>query len=154
LVSETVAKLVNTSTPTKEFFDGTTPAGSTNFLANPTAFNTLFNHLVEFFGSSGALDCTDDSIPDYSGNADMAAVHADMPIDNETFNFFNQQLYNVGQENGVEQTDLNSVAALLEGFRGTICNQADCGNPEPSSSGLYIIAPVVAIIASFLAVAF
>jgi len=53
VVNGVVPKLVAANTPTKKFFDGTFPAGSTNFLApsNAPALTALVDSLVQFFWS-------------------------------------------------------------------------------------------------------
>lgn len=51
------------------FFDGTAPAGSTDFTKSTTNFSTLTGHFTTFFGS--ALGCNDPAFPKYTGNMDM-----------------------------------------------------------------------------------
>lgn len=68
-----VTEVVNTELANpqiKPFFDGTLPAGSTNFTApaNKAKYDKLAGGLVAFFGN--ALGCTDPTFPKYMG-ADM-----------------------------------------------------------------------------------
>jgi len=156
VVTGTVGGVVAVGTPTKKFFDGTSPPGSINFLANTTAFGILFTHLVEFFGAPSALDCTDGSVPAYEGNPNMQQVHAAMPIDNTAFVFFNTVLLNVTASAGVTAADNQAISDLLESFRGSICNQPGCDSTTTtgsasSSSGVAIIAPVVGFVAAIMA---
>jgi len=113
------------------FFNGQTPAGSTNFTdpSQAAAFTTLFNHLVQFFGS--ALGCSDGTIGAYQGNPNLTQVHLGMPITLSIFNQFNNILLAVMQSLGVTSTDLNTVGALLNSTIPVICPQ--CGvTPAPT----------------------
>eukprot|EP01115_Flamella_aegyptia_P005576 TRINITY_DN2334_c0_g1_i1.p1 TRINITY_DN2334_c0_g1~~TRINITY_DN2334_c0_g1_i1.p1 ORF type:complete len:197 (+),score=104.37 TRINITY_DN2334_c0_g1_i1:252-842(+) len=131
VVSQTVNAALNSDL--KQFFDGTTPPGSTDFTSNSAAFNTLATHLVQFFGA--ALGCTDGSIGAYTGNPDMKAVHANMPITLAYFNAFNSALLNVLTTNGVTQADANAVGAVLESTKPAICNQPDCNPSATTGAG-------------------
>jgi len=128
---------VNQSSITAQFFNGQTPPGSTNFLTNSAAFNTLFLHLVQFFGV--ALGCTDGTIGAYTGNSNMAQVHAQFPINNASFVFFNKAVIDVMGGLGVAAADLTTVAGVLEGTRDAICNQPDCRNLSNSICDRYSI---------------
>jgi len=152
-------------TPTARFFDGSIP-GTRNFTNNPNNITTILAaHLVEFFGY--VLGCSDPNFPGYQGNSNMQVVHAALPINNVSFNFFNQQVINVVNGAGVSPADQASILAVLETERVNICNQPDCGNPlittglasittaavatTAHAGGFNIIAPFVALIAGSLA---
>jgi hypothetical protein len=117
----------------KQFFDGTTPKGSTNFTdpSNMNRYNTLALHLIEFFGA--ALGCTDGTILAYGGNPNMKAVHANMPITPHFFNEFNQALIGVLAGAGVTPDDQDAVLAVLESTKADICN-TDCAAMTSTST--------------------
>jgi len=119
VVGETVKKLVAPKTPTLKFFDGSFPAGSVNFTnpANSARLTALSEALVAFFG--GALGCTDGTIPAYRG-ANMTVVHKNMKIDDNTFMFFNNQVIQVLQDNGVSMPDRVAVRKVLMSLRNQI----------------------------------
>jgi len=127
LVSAVVSGTVGAAlgSPLKQFFDGTTPAGSTNFTsaANSGALTTLEFNLVQFFG--GALGCTDGTITTYTGPS-MQIVHQNMPITLTYFQTFCSALLGVMGGFGVSQTDLNTVNATLQTTLPAICNQPGC----------------------------
>jgi hypothetical protein len=134
------------ASPLKAFFDGTVPTGSTDFTAtaNAGALATLKLRLVAFFGQAGALGCTDPDFPNYDGDTDMARVHAAMPISNFVFNGFNGAVITVMANAGVAASDLTVARSLLESFRPTICNQADCNGPVTPPPGARFILNVIA----------
>jgi len=117
LVNGTVAGLVGPSAPTKKYFDGTKPQGSTNFLTNPLALNALKGSLVNFFW--GPLGCTDRPARTYTGGS-MSQVHRSMGIDKDEFNFFVTTLLGVLTKAGVSATDVQTVKNVLESTRGAI----------------------------------
>jgi hypothetical protein len=125
IVDGTVGKLVGNGSLTLEYFDGTIPTGSTNFLApqNAAALGALKDSLVNFFGA--ALGCSDGSIPAYTGG-DMKEVHKNMPISGVEYDFFNAQLLSVVQSI-VDAADRVFLLDLLNsaGVRGAICNFGD-----------------------------
>jgi len=109
----------------KLFFDGTLPPGSINFLNNSGAFNALAGGLIAFFG--GALGCTDPGFPKYTG-ANMAAVHAGMPIDRDTFEKFNAIFIGTLAKLGVAPDDQAAIGGVLASFAGQIVNaKVICG---------------------------
>jgi hypothetical protein len=120
------------------FFDGTVPAGSTDFTTNTAAATALSNSLVAFFGA--ALSCTDPGFPVYNGGT-MKAVHANMPIGLKEFNTFNSALLGVLASAGVAQGDLDAVKAVLESTKGDICNQPDCLGLPPTTTFVLQVAP-------------
>jgi len=126
IVTGTVNAVVATGTPTRPFFDGTVPAGSFNYVANGTGAGILVGKLVAFFGQGAVLGCTDANFPIYTGNPDMAAVHANMPISLAVFDFFNNALIGVCASAGVTSADQASILAVLQSTKIAICNQADC----------------------------
>jgi len=172
IINQVVGRVaVNQSAPTAQFFNGQNPSGnSVDFLTNSTALGILFNHLVQFFGSSGALDCTDGSIAAYAGNPDMQAVHAKFPINNASFEFFNNQVVAVAAGLGVVSADQISIYDLLEEFRGSICNQPDCqpgttttatgststaaSTTTTGKSDAFAYTPIVALVAASFAALF
>jgi truncated hemoglobin YjbI len=119
VVTSTIPGLVAANTPTKRYFDGTFPAGSTNFLApeNANALAALVDSLVQFFG--GALGCADGTISPYTGPS-MAKVHSMMGITDVAFEFFNLQVITVMRSAGVQAADLAAVLSLLESLRSAI----------------------------------
>jgi len=123
VVTGVVPKIVATGTPTKSFFDGTRPAGSTNFLANKPAFDALVMSLVSFFGAG--LGCSDGTIPPYSGPS-MERVHRPLGISDQAFEFFNLQVIGVMRVAGVTENDLSTVLTLLVSLRSQITNPNIC----------------------------
>jgi len=151
IVDETVALAVANNSPIKKFFDGTVPAGSTNFLlpANSGRLTTLKAHLVQFFGS--ALGCDEYGFPAYAGNPDMAAVHKNMPIMAADFDTFNQALLSVLDKYNVPQADQDATLAVLESTRGDICNQCPAGTTDMGSSSTgSILMPLSALVSLFV----
>jgi len=117
VVNGTVLGLVGANAPTKKYFDGTKPVGSTNFLTNPAALSALKASLVNFFW--GPLGCTDRPARVYSGGS-MSAVHRSMGINKEEFDFFVTTLLGVLTKSGVTPADILSVRKVLESTRGAI----------------------------------
>jgi len=107
--------------PLLQFFDGTTPAGSTDFTTNTGAKDTLAASLVAFFGN--ALGCTDAGFPAYTG-PNMKDTHLAIPIGPFEFSVFNSAVISIMAGAGVIQADLNAVAVVLESLRADICNTA------------------------------
>jgi len=104
------------ATPLVQFFNGSI-SGKTNFLTNSGAFNTLFLHLVQFFGS--ALGCTDGSIGAYAG-VDLGTAHAGLGITVAQFNQFNNILLGVLTGAGVSAADVSTVSGVLNGTQSSI----------------------------------
>jgi len=125
VVNGVVPKIVAAGTPTKQFFDGTRPAGSLNFLdpANSAALTALKDSLVAFFGSG--LGCSDGSIPAYTGGP-MDKVHQPLGISDVAFEFFNLQVIEVMRTAGVKETDLSAVLAVLVSMRTAIVKSSIC----------------------------
>jgi len=121
VVNGTVAALVAPSAPTKKYFDGTKPAGSTNFLTNQAALSALSKSLVNFFW--GPLGCTDKPGRNYTGGS-MAAVHAAMGINDLEFDFFENALLGVLTKAGVVKADVKAVKTVLESTRRAIVTTA------------------------------
>jgi len=100
------------------FFNGQTPAGSVNFVANTTAFNKLATNLITFFG--GALGCVEPGFPKYTGNPSMKAVHQRMPISQALFSDFNNNLIQALGDLGVTSADQLTVRRVLDTFAPSI----------------------------------
>ncbi len=132
-----------------KFFNGVTPPGSVNFLANAGALGVLRDHLIQFFAQKVALDCTDGTIGAYVGRTDMADVHKDMPITLALFDKFNGAVASTAKSAGVPDDQLAQVGALLNSFKPQICNQADCGNGNGSGVvGFSLVTVVIALMFS------
>jgi hypothetical protein len=128
VVNGTVNACLNATNGIRGYFDGTkTFPGSKDFTAtaNAAAFQTLFDHLVQFFGQAAILGCTDMTISAYAGIADLAVVHQPMNIDWFGTAKFNELLVGVMRSVGVVDADLKSVATLLYGTRAAICKTGD-----------------------------
>jgi truncated hemoglobin YjbI len=125
VVNGVVPKLVAVGTPTKQYFDGTRPAGSVNFLdpKNSGALTALVDSLVAFFGAG--LGCMDGSIPAYTG-ASMDKVHQSMGISDFAFEYFNLQVIAVMRAAGVSEMDLATVLSVLVSFRTAIVQSSIC----------------------------
>jgi len=108
------------------FFNGSVPAGSTNFLGDNTQRSRLLNDLVAFFGQTTILGCTDSTVPAYTASTDLHAIHAAMPIGTAEFEAFNSDLIGVLKAAGVSVPDQNAVYAILESTKSAVCNQPDC----------------------------
>lgn len=116
----------------KAFFDGTTPCNSRDFVGDTVQRLGLVRSLVAFFGSAGALGCTQAGFPQYRGQTDMDIVHKFMPINKALFDAFVTTLGSVvtgalSADVPDLAADIDAVVALLysEGIYKT-CNQADC----------------------------
>jgi len=125
VVDGVVPKIVAANTPTKQYFDGTRPAGSVNFLDpnNAGALFALKASLVAFFGAG--LGCSDGTIGAYTGGP-MDKVHQPMGISDLAFEFFNLQVIAVMRGAGVTEMDLASVLAVLVSFRTAIVQSSIC----------------------------
>jgi len=125
VVSGTVGKVTASGTNTLKYFDGTKPAGSTNFLdaKNAASLKALSDSLVSFFG--GALGCTDGTITAYTGPT-LAKVHSKMGISGAEFDFFNSQVIVVLAGAGVSGADQTAVLSVLESTRTDIVSQTIC----------------------------
>jgi len=104
--------VVGSNAPTKKYFDGTKPAGSLDFTnpKNGAALTALVNSLIAFFGD--ALDCSDGTIPPYTG-AKMGPVHQPMGISSFEFNFFVDAVVNTLKNAGVDELDYIAVKIKL-----------------------------------------
>jgi len=102
------------------FFNGTTPPGSTNFLANPAALARLSNGLVAFFGA--ALGCNSPSFPKYTGPTDMKALHQPMGISKSNFVLFNDIFVQKLAALGVDLGDQATIRTVLDSFADAIIN--------------------------------
>jgi len=98
----------------KLFFDGSVPAGSTNFLNDTQALARLEAGLIAYFGA--ALGCNDPSFPKYMGQTDMHKLHANMPIDQDTFARFVSVFLVALRSLGVSESDISTIFALLDSF--------------------------------------
>jgi len=117
VVTGTFGELTKPNAPTLPFFNGQTPAGSTNYVAGGAPLNALVDGLVSFFG--GALGCTDGTIKPYKGPS-LKQAHANMGVTRPVFNFFNLQVLKVMRGAGVTAGDLNAVARVLNSTAGDI----------------------------------
>jgi len=148
LVGSVFGGVTGANTPTVGFFNGSIPSGSTDYVGNLTARGILAGALVAYFGKD--LGCNEAGFPSYNGTRTMAVVHANMPINNATFNYFNSIFYSVAQNAGVNATDLATVASYLEGFRTQICNQADCQPATTTGTAMMVIPMIVVSLIALL----
>jgi len=118
VVSKSVAAALNSTL--KKFFDGTFPAGSTDFTApaNSAQYNKLADHLIKFFGEN--LGCKDGTILAYDGITDMKIVHAKMNISAGEFDAFNGAVVGVAASLGVSAADQVILKNVLESTRTAI----------------------------------
>jgi len=125
VVTGVVGKVTASGTITLKYFDGTKPAGSTNFLdaKNADALKALSDALVSFFG--GALGCTDGTITKYTGPS-LLKVHSKMGISGGEFDFFNAQVIVVLAGAGVTSSDQSAVLSVLESTRKDVVSQSIC----------------------------
>jgi len=125
VITGVVGKLVTPGAVTKQYFDGTKPAGSTNFLNpnNAGDLKALEDSLVQFFGAG--LGCTDGTITPYTGPS-MSKVHQKMGIDRAAFTYFNDQVIAVLAGAGVSTTDQTVVRGVLNSFRTDVISQTIC----------------------------
>jgi len=125
VVNGVVPRVVAAGTPTKQFFDGTRPQGSLNYLdpANGAALTALKDSLVNFFGAG--LGCSDGTIPAYTGGP-MDKVHQPLGISDLAFEFFNLQVIEVMRAAGVKEIDLSSVLSVLVSMRTAIVKPSIC----------------------------
>jgi hypothetical protein len=119
---------------------------SPNFNTDATAAATLINHLVNFFGASGALGCTAVGFPQYqsftpAGSFTQYQVHANMNITASVFSAFNSHIIAAATSLGANSDDQNAVNGILGSFARTnlpngqaneICTQPDC----PCATGI------------------
>jgi len=127
VVNQTVTQVL--ATPLSKFFDGSI-SGKTNFLTNSAAFTSLFNHLVQFFGS--ALSCSDGSIGAYVGQ-DLKTAHSGLGITSDQFNQFNNILLGVLTAAGVSAADVAAVSGVLNSTSSNVV--AGSGSTGGSTQG-------------------
>ena len=123
VVNGVVQKLVGPGAAlTKKYFDGTKPAGSTNFLdpRNAAALADLVGSLVRFFGQ--ALGCSDGTIKPYTGPA-MDKVHQPMGINLFESIAFNDAVVAVLAAAGVSEIDQVAVRIVLNSLKTSIVVQ-------------------------------
>eukprot|EP01128_Nolandella_sp_AFSM9_P007253 TRINITY_DN3920_c0_g2_i1.p1 TRINITY_DN3920_c0_g2~~TRINITY_DN3920_c0_g2_i1.p1 ORF type:complete len:636 (+),score=216.92 TRINITY_DN3920_c0_g2_i1:62-1909(+) len=111
---------------TVEYFDGTTPEGSTDFTTDATALTKLAGDLVAFFGA--ALGCNEPDFPTYTGSTDMRAVHENMAVLPRAFDGFVNSIHKTLLAAGFSADDAGAVQSLLAGsnFKRAICTEAGC----------------------------
>jgi truncated hemoglobin YjbI len=129
VVGDVFVNLTKPNADLLEFFDGTTPPGSTDFTdpANSAATNKLAANLVAFFGI--ALGCPDPAFPKYNGNPDMKVVHQNIPIGQAEFDSFNNLVIAVMAQKGVSKEDQAAALGVLNTLQPDICNDANsCKN--------------------------
>jgi hypothetical protein len=93
-----------------------------NFLDGGTNQNVLLAHLHQFFGA--LLGCKASGFPDYGGNPDMMTVHRFMDIDEAEMNYFISQVGAAASALGVSNTDVSTIATLLDSLFNTRCPDA------------------------------
>jgi len=108
----------------KKYFDGTIPAGSTDYTKDPFKFSMLRNHLIEFFGM--ALDCTDRTIGIYNGGP-LSEAHRSLTIGLNIFNEFINAVTSVMTAAGVSGLDVEKADLLLKFFKFYVCFLENCG---------------------------
>jgi hypothetical protein len=160
VVVETFGAITVADSPILKYFDGsetndqdgTGDFVKTDFTAAGGKQDGLVDGLRSFFGDG--LGCTDGTIQPYSGEKDMAKVHAPMNseedgtlITQEEFDFFNDELIGVLIAAGVSGDDADGVRAVLDSFQDDICG--GCAGDGGSSASLLIpalfaIIPVLA----------
>jgi len=129
----------------KPFFDGTSPPGSINILADPNEVNRVAGGLVAFFG--GALGCTEAGFPKYQG-ADMRTVHAKMPISLSTQLKFNSLFDTTLGELQVDDRDRQTVREVLATFNSQIVNPSYICPKYATALGITQIALMNAIVSA------
>jgi len=141
VITDVVNRVLADST-TQPWFTGVNNKGGTDFTTNTGAFNSLFSHLVAFFG--GALGCNSTEFqtggkygPGVS-SSNMQTVHSGFkkPVTKAAYEAFNIHIIDSMANFGVSLTDLAFVASVLDGFRGPkitgnvdtnqVCQNTDC----------------------------
>jgi hypothetical protein len=160
LITTIVNDLVGVAlgSPLAIYFNGTKPAGSTNFATNSAAAGVLVAHLVQFFALPVAFNCTDGTIGEYEGRTDMAAVHQPMMIGAAESTAFNDALIDIMAGYGVSQADQTATRNLLNSFTSAIVYNPPMATPTaaptrspsattPSSSGAASVVASVGLVA-------
>jgi len=133
VVNGTEAGLLGNST-TAPFFNGQTPAGSTDFTRGGPSLAKLTFGLITFFGQFGVLSCTDGTVPKYP-DLTLVVIHQPMGITGLVFDTFNQILTGVTAANGVIPADNAQIYAVLETTRTAVVKQATTPGPPPGPPG-------------------
>lgn len=115
------------------YFNGTRPAGSTNYAANPSLLLTLQHKFITFFTEK--LICTKGQGGSVY-NPDLAAVHANMMIYQLLMETFNEQVYNSILSFRTWLDSMPYITAILDTMnKGAgikqICSQSDCSEYTP-----------------------
>lgn len=125
--------------PGKEYFDGTVPCNSRDFVNGAILQKGLVRSLTAYFGQQSLLGCSQSSFPTYRGVRDMELLHKNMPINKALYTAFITAFAEVvkGALGGTDvadslDADLAAVANLLttDAEYSTICNQDDCDEPK------------------------
>jgi len=103
-----------------QYFNGTTPAGSRNFLdpANKDLLHELTIRLVAFFGQ--LLGCNDPTFPKFHKTANFRRLHHRMMLTDAEFQEFNGVVLTVLNSAGFSNADVGLVGVVLNGFQSKI----------------------------------
>jgi hypothetical protein len=149
VVVNTFTNITADGSPILKYFDGsevnskdsTGAFVKTDFTVAGNDQNGLVDGLRSFFGDG--LGCSDDTIQPYSGEPDMKKVHEPMNspddetlIEQNEFDFFNDELIAVLISFGVNDDDAAVVRGVLDSFEGDICG--GCAGEGSSSASLLI----------------
>jgi len=142
VVDGVVGKLVADGAPTKKYFDGTTPAGSTNYLApsSAAALTALKSSIVDFF--YGPLGCSKDTPGRQYQGRDLDLVHQPLGISQAEEDFFVQSVHNVLTGAGVSMADADAVSGVVHSLDPKIVKSTSSTtgpttpptNPGPNSN--------------------
>jgi len=119
IINATIYDLAN-DPRTVDFFDGTFPRNSPNFLEDIDALNRLYNGLIRFFGSTGRFGCSDNTIKPLKREPDLKAIHRNMGISKFVFTVFNNIVVRVLNRFGVSAADQATSLSLLNSFETSI----------------------------------
>jgi hypothetical protein len=159
VVVDTFTNITVSGSPILKYFDGSETNSKdgtgafvkTDFTVAGNDQNGLVDGLRSFFGD--ALGCTDATIQPYSGEKDMKKVHEPMNsaedetlIEQNEFDFFNDELIAVLISYGVSEDDAAVVRGVLDSFEGDICG--GCAGDGSAASilipALFAVIPMLA----------
>jgi len=157
VVDGVVGKLVATGAITKPYFDGTKPAGSTNFLDpnNSAKLAALKQSIVNFLYAP--LGCSKDSPALVYSGAPLDSVHHPRGISQAEEDFFVQSVHDVLTGAGVTTADADAVSAVVHTLDSQIVSGPTTGvttSGNPVGSGATVALSLAALVVAVFAAVF
>jgi len=133
IITDVIARVVNPNQILAQYFNGTTPPGSRNFLdpKNRDLTEDLINRLIAFFGQ--LLQCTSKDFPAFHKTGNFRRIHHRMRLTVNEFNLFNAAVLAALKDSKFSTSDIGDVGVVLNSFSSEIVFQKRV--PKPSVTG-------------------